>query len=416
MAKSPGVFVVEQDPDARFQLQQLIPETGFSLAGQAGLGTEAVALATEACPEIIVCGIKEPVSRVVQTIESLAHALPRTPIIVYADPGELDMIQRAMLAGARNFLQVPLKPEELRRSLTAALESEERRLLREGGSALLGAHGTIITVFGAKGGVGKTSLAANLAVATVRHAGQSTVLVDADDTFGDAAEMLAVTPERTVMDGLIGLDSLSDNEFKELPAHHDSGLAVLGAPLNPLEWKEIRAEGLRGLLERLARQFDVVVVDTGSNFSDVTQAALDAAALILWVTTPEYASVRDSLQALKAFRMLELPEERVRIVLNATVPEVEVKPSSIEEALGRPIFWTIPYDRQLRRSGQVGRALVEDRGTSPAAKQLIDLALMLSGMPTARQSGNSLLGRLFSGRNGGTLKRESDEFLEEART
>jgi pilus assembly protein CpaE len=405
MAKSPGVFVVDQDPDVRFQVQRLIPQTGFAVSGQAGLGTEAVALATETKPDIILCGLKEPVARVVQTIEAIVHSLPETPIIVYSNSGEIETIRKAMLAGARNFLQAPFKPEELKRSLTATLEAEERRYLREAGSAVLAPQGAIITVFGAKGGVGKTTVAVNLAVALARRAGQSTVLVDADDTFGDAAATLALTPERTVTDGLRELDGVDSDGLKKFLSYHESGLAVLPAPDSPFEWKGIAGERLQQLLHRLARQFDAVVVDTGSTLSDASQAALEAASLILWVTTPEYASVRDSLQALQAIRSLRLPDDRIRVVLNVTSPEIEVSPSSIEEALARQFFWTIPYDRLLRRSAQLGQALVDAHPDSPAAHNLADLALLLSGLPPESRNG-SLLGRLFAGGGMGLLKRE----------
>lgn len=96
MAKSPGIFIVDPDPDSRYKIAQLIPETGFAVSGQSGLGTEAVASVTEAVPEIVLCAMKEPVSRIVQTIESISYALPDTPIIVYSDTTDLDVIRKAI--------------------------------------------------------------------------------------------------------------------------------------------------------------------------------------------------------------------------------------------------------------------------------------------------------------------------------
>lgn len=416
MAKKPGVFVVDQDPDVRFNVQRLIPQTGFAVSGQASIGTEAVALATETRPDIILCGLKEPVARVVQTIESLVHALPEIPIIVYSDSGELETIRKAMLAGSRDFLRAPFEPEELRRSLMAILEAEERRHLQQAGSAMLASQGSIITIFGAKGGVGKTTVAVNLAVALGRQARQATVLVDADDTFGDTAATLALTPERTVTDALRALDGADGEDLKNFLTYHESGLAVLAGPASPFEWRGIAGERMQQLLHRLARQFDVVLVDTGGTLSDTTLADLEAASLILWLTTPEYASVRNSLQALQAVDSLRLPEDRVRIVLNMASPEIEVDPDSIEEALGRQIFWTIPYDRLLRRSAQLGQAVVHSHPQSPAAGNLTELALVLSGTggpPEPRNEG--LLRRLIAGRPRRRSKREQLKIQEGAR-
>lgn len=413
MEKSPRVFIVDQDQDARFRLQQLVRQVGFAAAGHAGLGTEAVALVTEMKPDIVLCGLREPMARVVQTVESIVHALPETPVVVYAQSGELEIIRKAMLAGARDFLLAPLKPEDLKRSLTALLELGERRKRRDAGSQMLGPHGAIITVFGAKGGVGKTTIAANLAVALVQDAGQSVVLVDADDTFGDAAAMLELSPERTIADGLRAVNANEGELPNDFLTLHSSGLAVVSTPVSPLEWKGVGSEPVQRMLYRLARQFDIVLVDTAGTLSDVSQAALEAASLILWITTPEYASVRDSLQALNTLRGLQLPQDRVRLVLNAVYPEVEISAASIENALGHPIFWTVPHDRNLRRYAQLGRAVVETQPNSPAARNIIDLALVLVGTPRkARNSG--FLHRFRNGRDQRNARRQRENAPEGA--
>jgi pilus assembly protein CpaE len=413
MAKSPGVLIVDQDPDARYQVQQLVRQAAFDVSGQAGLGTEAVAIATEVEPDIILCGLKEPISRVVQTIESLAHSVSSAPIIVYSTSSDLETVRKVMLAGARDFLQAPFKPDDLKRSLMAALESEERRRLQEAGRAGLGPQGSIITVYGAKGGTGKTTLSANVAVAMARRTGQSTVLVDADDTFGDAAASLALSPDRTVTEGIRELASGDGNDLKEFLTHHESGLAVLSAPVNPFEWKGVSSERVQKLLHRLARQFDVVMVDTGSTLGDVSQGALEAASLVLWVTTPDYSSVRDSLHALQAIRNWQVPDDRIRVILNVASPEVEVRPNTIEEVLGRQIFWTIPYDRQLRGSTQLGQALIDAHPRSPAATNITDLALALNGAPPEPRS-DGILRRLLGGVNARPLSRQRLEVEEEA--
>ncbi|OGO51715.1 MAG: hypothetical protein A2148_02810 [Chloroflexi bacterium RBG_16_68_14] len=404
MGEKPRVLIVDHDPDVRFQVQGLAGQAGFEVCGQAGLGTEAVSLAAEVHPDLILCGLKEPMARVQQTIESLVHCLRGVPVIAYSEASDLGVIRKAMLAGARDFLHAPFKPDELRRSVAAALEAEERGRRQEADGAP-GPQGAIITVFAAKGGVGKTTVATNLAVALARHAQQATVLVDADDTFGDAAAALALMPQGTVTQSLRSLGDGDGAEVKRFLAYHSSGLAVLASPESPFEWRDIPGERLEQLLRQLARQFDAVVVDTGVTLSDVTMAALRAASLILWLTTPEYTSVRDALQALGAIRGLDLPEDRLRVVLNIASPEVQVQPSSIEEALAREIFWTIPYDQRLRLSAQLGRVLVDDpHPRSPAASSLRDLALALNGIPP-KPPKNGLLRRLVAGRNGGSQGR-----------
>lgn len=397
MARTPAVLVIDQDPEVRFQVKRLLAQVPFEFKGDAGLGVEAVVGASEARPDIVLCGLREPVARALETIESLVHALPQTPLIVYAESSDLALVRRAMQAGARDFLLSPFSADELSRSLAEALESEERRRLRDTGAAVSGPHGRLITVFGAKGGVGKTSVATNLAVALSRRCGQATVLIDLDDTFGDAAAALSVTAERTVTEAIRQQDA---GDHKRALAYHASGLAVLAAPQSPLEWRGITGDEVRTLLRTLSREFDCVVVDTASSLGDASIAALQEAGRVLWVSTPEYASVRDSLQAFQAVRSLGAPQDRIGVVLNHTSPETEVAADSIEQALACPIFWTIPYDRRLRHAAQLGEALVEADPASPAAASIADLALVLTGAAPAPVAKRPLLQRVLANGRG----------------
>ena len=379
MARIPSVFIVDQDPDARFLTGRAVHEVEFATAGEAGLGTEAVALACDKQPDILLVGVKEPVARALQTIESLVHALPQAPVIAYAEKDDLESIRRMMLAGARDFLRTPFKPEELKQSLNAGLESEERRRLRDAGAAAVGPRAITIGVFGAKGGIGKTTVATNLGVALAR-AGHSTALVDMDDTFGDAAASLALSPESSVID-LIQTNGASQGGTNGAAnAFHESGLEVLSAPANPLSWNDVSPDHVRQVLQALGRKFDAVVADTSGSLSQRTLTVLEEASTVLWVTTPDYSSVRDTLQAMRAISTMELiPEDRIRLVLNVTSPDLDVRPESIEEALGVPIFWMIPYEPRLRRSGQLGQAFVDARPRSPWAESVVGLSRSLSG-------------------------------------
>src|SRR5512136_11297 len=130
MAKIPAVLVVDQDAKARYDVKRLVKASHFNIAGEAGFGTDAVSLAVELEPDVVLLGMNEPIVRSLQTVESLLNALPETPIIVYSSERDLDLARRAMLAGARDFLTMPSNPEEMGKSIIAVLESEERRQMR----------------------------------------------------------------------------------------------------------------------------------------------------------------------------------------------------------------------------------------------------------------------------------------------
>jgi pilus assembly protein CpaE len=110
-------MVVDQDIQARFDIKQAIRAAGLTLAGECGFGMEAMTAANELRPDVILIGIEEPLERPLQTVESLLSLLPDTPVVVYSNSREIEIARKAMLAGARDYLPRPVKPEMLRDSV-----------------------------------------------------------------------------------------------------------------------------------------------------------------------------------------------------------------------------------------------------------------------------------------------------------
>jgi pilus assembly protein CpaE len=290
MAKAPEVLIVGQDVQARFEVKRLVRQSQFSICGEAGFGTEAVTLALEMKPDLVLCAMSEPVARSLQTVDSLLNALPETPVIVYSSSRDIDLARQAMVAGARDFLTMPATSEDMTRSILSVLEAEERRRMRASGqTSKWGSEGSVITVFGAKGGVGKTTIAVNVAVALAQETTQSVVLVDGDNGFGDVAGMLDLTPERDLTDLMRDLGKVTRETLPKYLVRHASGLNVLSAPADTLNWRGVEPEAFGRVLELLSKSHDIVVVDTAGLLTEVTVAALEKASLILWVVTTEFS-------------------------------------------------------------------------------------------------------------------------------
>ncbi|MDO8616805.1 MAG: AAA family ATPase [Dehalococcoidia bacterium] len=380
MARVPEVLIVDQDPAARFEVKQLVRGAQLGFAGEAGLGTEAVSLASEAKPDVIICGMSRPPARSLQTIEALLDVLPETPIIAYAREEEVDVVRQAMLAGARDFFQIPAEVERLVDSIRSVLESEERKRLRlSGQSKGIGPKGLVIAIFGAKGGVGKTTIATNLGLALAGNLGQSVVLVDGDNSFGDVAAMLDMRPDRSVVDFIRDTDKIDRTNVTEYLMRHPSGLWVLPAPRESLMWRSVSPDAFRKVLNIVARRFDIVLVDSAAMLSDLALAILDEANMVLWVTSTDFSSINNSLLGLEALQQISYPEARIRLVLNVTSPDDGVRPAKIETVLKRDFFWSIPYDRDIRIGAQVGNAAVIASPGGNGARTLIQLAQALTG-------------------------------------
>lgn len=392
MARVPEVLIVDQNPQARFEVKSLVKQGQLAVAGEASFGTEAITVATEATPDVIICGVSNPPERSLQTIESLLDVLPETPIIAYSWSDNVETVRQAMLSGARDFFVMPVDAERVLESVRSVLESEERKRLRQSGqSRALGPRGLTIAVFGAKGGVGKTTVATNLGVALTSSLKHSVVLVDGDNSFGDVAAMLDLKPERSIVDLVRDIDSVDRNNIGEYLTQHESGLWVLPAPRESLLWRSVTLDRFRKVMTTLGRRFDVVLIDTAGVLHDLSLASLEEANMVLWITSSDFSSINNSLIGLETLQQLSYPESRIRLMLNIISSDDGVRPAKIEDVLGRQFFWQVPYDRQVRIGGQVGRPAVLAEPGCRGARSLMELARTLMGAgdarPVQRQSG-----------------------------
>jgi pilus assembly protein CpaE len=380
VAKTPAALVVDQDIQARFEMKQIVRASGLTVVADAGYGMEAISSAQEHNPDVIVVGANEPMERSIQTVESLIALLPDTPVIVYSDSREIDTVRKSMLAGARDFLQRPVRPDALRDSVLKAMEAEENRRLRKAGQAPGAAtRGTIVTVFGAKGGIGKSTLSTNLGVALARQDHASVAIIDLDNGFGDVIGMLDIKPERTLVDLIRDIEKVDRDDLRKYLTRHElSGLDVLAGP-SVLEWRSISPDDVRRVLELLARCYDTVVIDTSGTLNDFSELAVEVATMMLWITTTEFASVRDSIEAMRALKSLSYSDERIRVIVNAITGDDLVRTTAVQEALQREIFWSIPYDKKVRQGTHLGQPIVIRAPQSAAARSYVDLATAISG-------------------------------------
>ena len=380
MARQPEILVIDQDPQGRFEVKQLVKQAQLGFAGEAGFGTEAVSLASEVTPDVIFCGMSSAPERSLRTIEALLDVLPETPVIAYARKETVENVRQSMLAGARDFLVFPTSVERLIASIESVLESEERKRLRlSGQSKALGPKGLVVTVFGAKGGVGKTTVATNLGVALASNLGQSVVLVDADHSFGDVADMLELPADLSIVELIRDFETMERGNVDDALLKHESGLRVLPAPRDALKWRGVTPDSVRAIVHLLASRFDIVLIDTAAMLSELSLAVLEEASIVLWVTSTDFSSINNSLSGFESLRQISYPDGRIRLVLNVTSSEDGVRPAKIEEVLKREFFWTVPYDNRVRIGSQIGKPAILASPDSPGSKSLMELAKAVTG-------------------------------------
>jgi len=395
MARTPEVVTVDPDLSHRADIKRAVQMAHFAVTGEAGYGIEAVTVAQEKLPDVFLVSVEEPVARALQTIESLADAVPGAPTIVYSSMADAASVRRAMVAGARDYLIKPVKPEELMRSIHSVLEQEERKRMRMAGQTMeTAAHGTIITIFGAKGGIGKTTIATNLATALVRSTGSTVVLVDMDTRFGDVAIMMDVPVEQSIADVARHLEEMDRDKVRDYLVQHHSGAFVLPAPLHPSEWRNLTPQHIEKVLTLLAQSHDYVVIDTPGTFNEIIATTLEQASLVLLITSMDIASIKDTALALEMLRAASVSEDKVKLVVNHCTSANSLREEDVERVLEYEVFWRIPHDLAVSSSTQLGQPIVLTRPYARASRSITDLAYLLSGnRPESRGFLERILGR-----------------------
>jgi len=400
MARNPKVVIIDQDPNSRSDVQKMLAVSGFTVLGEAGYGIEAVTLCKSSEPDVVVIAIEEPTIRALQTVEALADLLPHAAIIGYSSLREPASMRKALLAGVKDYLVMPLKEEELVNSIYGVLAQEERRRARITGEADEPlAAGTVITVFGAKGGIGKTTIATNLATALVQRTSQSVVLIDLDTRFGDVAILMDIPVEHSIADMAMPEEDITRDILQECLYMHNSGVAILPAPIRPTDWRNVHAGHIERIVQLLTQTYDYVILDTPGTFNDIVARALELAAMVVLVATVDMASLKDTLLAIDMLRSWNFPQEKIKLVINATNEASNVQPQEVKRMLGRDVFWSIPYDRNISTATQLGMPVVLAKPQAKAAESLVEMAFALSGVrqrsaPKQRETAKS--GGLFS--------------------
>lgn len=407
MTRNPRVAVIDQDLNSRSDVQKLLAASGFSVVGEAGYGIEAVSLAKASEPDVVVIAIEEPTIRALQTVEALSDLLPHSAVIGYSSIREPNAMRKAMLAGVNDYIIAPVKEEELVNSIYTVLAQEERRKARAAGEADEPvAAGSVITVFGAKGGIGKTTIATNLATALVQKTNQSVVLVDLDTRFGDVGILMDIPVERSIADLAIPEEEISREMVQECLYQHNSGVYILPAPIRPTDWRNVHAGHIERIVSVLTQTYDYVVLDTPGTFNDIVARSLELASMVVLVATVDMASLKDTLLAIDMLRSWNFPQEKIKLVINSTNEASNVQPQEVKRMLGRDVFWSIPYDRNISTATQLGMPVVVAKPQSRASESIVEMAYALSGVrqakstkPKEAQKGGGLFGRILGNVN-----------------
>ena len=396
MADQIRILVVDDIAETRENLAKLIGfETDMVVAASAEGGQQAVELAKRERPDVILMDINMPGMDGITATEIIANTVPGSPIIMMSVQGEQDYLRRSMLAGAREFLVKPFSADELVNAIRHVHEIEKVKRARyeqapqpqSGGGSVAPAPsvgpagGKIITFFSPKGGVGRTTISTNLAVALHQSTGQPVCLVDGSLPFGDIAVILNMSPKAKTIADLVGaFDQVDAEVLESVLVSHSTGIKVLLAPPNPEAAELITGANIKKVLETLRENYAYVVVDTWPSFQEQVLTMLDVADIILTLMTLEITSLKNVRVFMDIVEKLGYDDRKVQLVANRNDSSGGIKASDVESSLARKIPHTIVSDgRALVLAVNRGVPFVISHRDSQVAKDIFTLAGKLSG-------------------------------------
>ena len=252
------------------------------------------------------------------------------------------------------------------------------------------APGQIVTVFAAKGGCGKTTLAINLGVALARQARGHVCVVDLDLSFGDVAISVQLDPLRTVVDALPMAGHLDVAGAASLLTPYQPGLDMLLAPVTPGDAEKIPPRLVGELLAVLRTMYDFVVVDTPAQFSEHVLTAMDVSSQLVLLTTPDVPALKNLRVTLDMLDLLSYPRQIRSVVLNRSDSKVGLSLEHVERVVRSPIAVHIPSSRAVPVSVNKGVPITLDSPSHPVSQAVMRFAQQrLLGAPTRRSAARS---------------------------
>ncbi|MFC9332675.1 CpaE family protein [Arthrobacter sp. NPDC057009] len=323
-------------------------------------------------PEVLILGPDVPIDEALRLATVLDVQVPDLMVLLVNEP-DPTLILQAMRAGVRDVLSPSADPAQLRVLLERACQSFANRHRTDQPGPTENQRGSVIGVFSPKGGVGKTTIATNLAVGLGKLAPMSVVLVDLDLQFGDVASGLYLNPAHTVTDAVSPAAAQDTLVLKAFLTVHPASIYALCAPLNPVEADYITPEQVTRLLEQLAEEFQYVVVDTAPGLPEIGLAAMEACTDAVWVSAMDIPSVRGLRSGMDILRQLEILPEGRHVVLNMADSKCGLTVQDIESTIGAPVDVSVPRSRAVALSTNRGVPVLLDAKKDPAAKGLSQL-------------------------------------------
>jgi pilus assembly protein CpaE len=329
------ILVVDDDPNVQRLLQYTLKQEGYEVL-VASDGAEGFRLWDDESPSLILLDVMLPkldgyqVATKIRQSEDDDH---HVPIIMLTAEKEVEQKVRGLRAGADDYLVKPFHPAEL----LARMKSLMARFSSKDGLVGRPPMGRVLALYGAKGGVGTTTIAINAAIALHRELGRKVCLVDGNLQFGDHRVFLDLGLDRRSIVDVVSAPSIDLDLVQSVVVKHDSGIDLLLAPPSPETAELVTPEHLPIILDELRKAYDYVIVDIDKRLDDVNLGIIEAAETVFVVMTADLSCLKNVRLVLETIGHLGYAAEKVQLVLNRSNAFTGINVKNAEGALKRSI-------------------------------------------------------------------------------
>jgi pilus assembly protein CpaE len=385
------VLLVDDIADIRTNVKKILGfENDFEVIGMAATGQQALSMAKELRPDIVIMDINMPDMDGLQATTQIVNDTPNVGVIIMTAQDDPSYMRLAMMAGAKAFITKPSSPDEIYRTIRTVYKRAPVMKMSPAPpgytKSLEVGHdraGNIIIVYSPQGGAGCTTVATNLASALTRE-NTRVLLVDANLQFGDVGVFLNLNAQSTLVDLVDNVDDMDIDYFDNVVTTHSSGLKILMGPARPELAEKVIANpnAVAVILGKIRGSYDFIIVDTGLHLDEMTLSLLDIATRIILVTTPILTSIKNTRFVLDLFDQLHYSNDKTILILNRVSEDQNLRKLAIGSDkvslfLKRPVEAMIPTNEFMMldamRRGLPAVMLERDPRKSPV-KEFIGLS------------------------------------------
>lgn len=368
------VLVIADNDDKRYELKNILANDEIAVVAFSKSGTSALDKVSSLMPDVVLMtGEKE--NNYSDIAERIYMSIPGCTVLLLSESLDISLVEKAMQSGIRKVLAWPCEQKVLIDNIKL-INSIEKMRNTNSKQKRLSWQSKVVTVFGTKGGIGKTTVAINLAVALSRS-GKKVALIDLDLQFGDVGVFLDLEAKDSIAELVQERSNYDIDIIKSYMVLHSSGVSVLSAPKSPEYADVVTGEHIEKIINTVRPYFDYVIIDTAPQYNDCSIVAIENSNFVLFLIALDISTIRNARISADVFETLN-QKDKMKIIVNRD-HESGISIKDAQKVLGCEMFMRIQSDWKTAISAlNKGVPIVIDAPRTAIGQQLIQLANMVN--------------------------------------